>query len=85
VLGWRVCQKVCSDIFAFFLAFGIIITITLQAIMNIGVVCGFIPAKGVPLPFISYGGSSLFFAMLGMGIFYNVALSAERGYYRPTI
>jgi cell division protein FtsW len=45
----------------------------LQAIINIAVVSGIVPTKGIPLPFVSAGGSSLLFSMLGIGILVNIA------------
>lgn len=71
-VGWRICKNT-PDLFAFLLSFGIILFITLQAAINIGVVTGSMPAKGISLPFISYGGSSLFFTMIGIGILVNIA------------
>src|SRR5207249_11509698 len=47
--------------------------IVLQAIINIGVTTGVLPITGVPLPFVSFGGSSLLFAMMGMGIVLNIS------------
>ncbi len=62
-----------KDVFGFFLGLGIIIMFGLQAIINIAVVSGNAPTKGIPLPFISSGGSSLLFSMIGVGILINVA------------
>jgi cell division protein FtsW len=45
----------------------------LQAIMNIGVTTGVLPITGVPLPFLSFGGSSLLVTMIGIGIVLNVS------------
>lgn len=51
----------------------------LQAIINIAVVSGIVPTKGIPLPFVSSGGSSLLFSMIGIGILVNVARQSVTG------
>ena len=56
-----------------FLGFGITVMFGLQAIINIAVVSGIVPTKGIPLPFVSSGGSSLLFSMIGIGILINIA------------
>lgn len=66
-----------SDPFGRLLGFGITTMITLQAAINIGVVTGCLPTKGLPLPFISSGGSNLVMAMLCSGILVNIALHSE--------
>ncbi|MBI4972605.1 MAG: putative lipid II flippase FtsW [Candidatus Omnitrophica bacterium] len=63
--------------FGYFLALGLVLMLTLKAIINIGVSCGLLPTKGLPLPFISYGGSSLIFDMLSVGILINIARTGE--------
>lgn len=55
------------------LAFGMTFLLTMQAVINIGVVTGCMPTKGLPLPFISYGGSSMLFSMACVGVLLNVA------------
>lgn len=55
-----------------FLAIGVVCTFAGQALLNIGVVVGMLPTTGVPLPLMSYGGSSLASTMLGMGLVLNV-------------
>lgn len=61
------------DIFGSLLAFGIVFMVGLQVIINISVVTHVIPVTGMPLPFISAGGSSLVFLMAGMGILLNIS------------
>jgi len=69
--------KNAQDKFGYFLALGLILMISLKAIVNIGVSCGVFPTKGLPLPFISYGGSSLIFDMVSLGILINIARTGE--------
>ncbi|MDH5560761.1 MAG: putative lipid II flippase FtsW [Deltaproteobacteria bacterium] len=63
----------CKDDFGRNLAFGITSLLTLQSLLNVLVVTGLIPTKGIPLPFISYGGSSLIISMFMLGILINIA------------
>lgn len=58
--------------FGVLLGFGIMAIIALQAAVNIGVTLELLPNKGLPLPFISYGGSNLVFCLLGVGILINI-------------
>lgn len=69
--GGRICLK-ALDLFGHFLALGIVSLISLQAIINIGVVTGSFPTKGLPLPFISYGGSSMAMYLIAFGILLNI-------------
>lgn len=70
--GFRVALN-CSDSFGSYLAVGLTTTIVLQAFINMGVVTGLLPVTGISLPFISYGGSSLLFSMIGIGILLNIS------------
>lgn len=61
------------DGFGRYFAFGITLLVTIQAILNLLVVMGFFPTKGMVLPFISYGGSALLTMLLGTGILLNIS------------
>jgi len=63
----------CKDDFGRNLALGITSLIFLQSIFHIGVVIGLLPTKGIPLPFISYGGSSLILCMYLVGVLINIS------------
>lgn len=62
-----------ADNFSYYLAFGISVMIAVQAIINFSVVTGMVPTKGLPLPFVSYGGSSLIINMTAVGILLSVS------------
>jgi cell division protein FtsW len=66
-----------QDNFGRFLAVGITSMIVLQAFINISVVLGMMPTKGIPLPFVSYGGSSLFVTLMCVGVLLNITKQAE--------
>lgn len=61
------------DAFGCYLAFGITAAFTLQAVINMGVVLGALPTKGLPLPFISFGGSTLVVDLFAAGILLNIS------------
>jgi cell division protein FtsW len=61
------------DLYSSYLALGLTCLIGLQAIVNMGVVMGLLPTKGLTLPLISYGGTSLVFNLLGIGVLLNVS------------
>lgn len=69
--------KNAPDKFGYFLSLGLILMITLKAVINIGVSCGVLPTKGLPLPFISYGGTSFIFDLISVGILINIARTGE--------
>ncbi|MCQ2749020.1 MAG: FtsW/RodA/SpoVE family cell cycle protein [Clostridia bacterium] len=74
-LIWRMIlvARHAPDYYSSFLTFGILAIIALQVIVNVGVVTGTIPNTGQPLPFISYGGTSLLMFMAAMGMVLNVS------------
>jgi len=61
-----------KDRFGGLLGLGVVVMLALQAALNIGVTTSLLPNKGLPLPFISYGGSNLVFCLLGVGILINI-------------
>ena len=63
-----------KDRFGVLLAFGVVALIFWQAVINLFMVMGFLPVVGIPLPLVSYGGSSLLTTMLGLGILMNVRM-----------
>jgi cell division protein FtsW len=69
--------KNTQDKFGYFLSLGLVLMISLKAIINIGSSCGILPTKGLPLPFISYGGSSFIFDLMSVGILLNIARTGE--------
>ena len=66
-----------SDLFGRYLAVGITSMVVLQAFINISVVLGMMPTKGIPLPLVSYGGSSLFVTLACVGVLLNITKQAE--------
>lgn len=66
-------------------AFGMTFFLTLQAIINTGVICGAFPTKGMPAPFISYGGSNLITAIAAAGFIFSVALDTHYPDYPAAI
>jgi cell division protein FtsW len=66
-----------SDPFGSYLALGITLLIATQTLVNLGVVTGLLPTKGLPLPFISFGGSALSMTMLSTGVLLNISQHAH--------
>jgi cell division protein FtsW len=66
-----------EDLFGRYLAVGITSMVVLQAFINISVVLGMMPTKGIPLPLVSYGGSSLFVTLMCVGVLLNITKQAE--------
>ncbi|MGZ8624518.1 MAG: FtsW/RodA/SpoVE family cell cycle protein, partial [Actinomycetota bacterium] len=70
--GVRVAAR-APDVFGRLLAAGIVAWFGLQTLVNLGAVTGLLPITGVPLPFLSYGGSSLVVSLAAVGILWNIA------------
>jgi cell division protein FtsW (lipid II flippase) len=76
--GFHIAMR-CTNRFGALLATGITGMVSVQALVNIGVVTASLPATGVPLPFLSYGGSSLVPTLFGIGILLNIS---QHPFYR---
>lgn len=70
--GYRIARK-APDFFGKLVATGIVSWIVFQALFNIAAMLAIVPLTGVPLPFVSYGGTALMFALIGMGIVLNIS------------
>jgi cell division protein FtsW len=77
ILGFRIARR-CEDLRGSLLAAGIASLIGLQAIFHLGVVSSVLPATGLNLPFVSFGGSNLLMNFIGLGILLNVSRAVER-------
>ena len=79
IIVWRGARAAlrARDPFGCYLAFGITAMFGLQALVNIGVVLGALPTKGLPLPFVSFGGSTLVVDLFAMGILLDVSRGSE--------
>lgn len=80
LIFWRglAIARTPSDTFGMFLAAGLTISIGLQVCVNMGVTLGLLPTKGLSLPFLSYGGSSLLLNMAAVGILMNIGANSGR-------
>ena len=74
--GFRAAYR-APDTFGRLLALGITTLVVGQALVNLSVVLGLMPTKGIPLPFVSYGGSSLLVMLLATGVLLNISQRAE--------
>jgi len=70
--GWKISRQ-ATDYFGSLLALGITLVVAFQALVNMSVACGLVPTKGLPLPFISFGGTALLLNMAGAGILLNIS------------
>jgi cell division protein FtsW len=77
VLGLLVIMR-CKEPFGRLLATGIVLTIGVQAALNIGVVTVVLPTKGLPLPFVSAGGTSMLVSAAAVGVLLNIAANCDR-------
>ncbi len=81
IILWRGINvaKNAPDDFGRLLAIGITVTLAIYAFVNAGVNCGVLPTTGLPMPFISYGGTSVLFSAAAVGMLLNI--SAQAGVY----
>ena len=81
VIAWRGLRvaALAPDRFGALLAVGLTTLVGFQAFVNISVVLGLMPTKGIPLPFVSAGGSSLLVSLLSMGVLLNISQHASAG------
>lgn len=77
ITGIRISRS-APDLLGALLALGLTMLLSMQALLNMGVVLGLVPTKGLPLPFISYGGSAFTANCLAIGILMSIARSSER-------
>jgi cell division protein FtsW len=73
LVGCGLCVALkAPDLFGQYLGIGVVLVLALQALINIGVVTAWLPTKGLPLPFISFGGSNLVMSMMGVGVLLSI-------------
>ncbi len=70
--GFRVAMH-AQDLFGAYMALGIVMLIGMQSFINMAVVLGLLPTKGMPLPFVSYGGTSLLINLMAMGVLLSIS------------
>ncbi len=85
ILVWRGIRAALGarDVFGGYLAFGVTLLFAVQVIFNVGVVLGVVPNKGITLPLVSYGGSSLIVTMFLVGLLLNVGRRPEKKSVTP--
>jgi rod shape determining protein RodA len=76
IILWRACRiaRHASDLYSTIVAAGVIAWFGFQAFENIGMTLGIMPVAGIPLPFVSYGGSSMFAIWIGIGLLQSVKM-----------
>jgi cell division protein FtsW len=82
--GFRIALN-APDVFGTLIAAGVTSWIVLEALINVAVMTGILPLTGLPLPFISYGGSSLVSLMAAVGLLQSVARGSRRGLTRALV
>ena len=76
--GLRLASRMADDTFAYTLTVGLTLLIVLPAMLNMGVVLGLLPTKGMVLPLVGYGGSSLMACLMAVGLLLAVARSLHK-------
>ena len=76
LIGWQ-----AQDAFGMLIAVGLASMILFQLVVNVGMVTGVMPVTGIPLPFVTYGGSSLITLLFGMGILQSIRMRS----HKPTL
>jgi len=79
VILWRGLRasEACPNEFGRLLAIGLTVLVVAQALVNVSVALGLLPTKGIPLPFVSYGGTSLVMSLLAVGVLLNISQHAS--------
>ena len=83
VRGLQIARRHAADTFSFALAIGLTLMIVAPALLNAGVVTGALPTKGMVLPLVGYGGSSLVVCLIGLGLLLSLARDMHRPESRP--
>ncbi len=76
--GVRMASRLAEDTFAFSLAVGLTMLIVVPALLNVGVVIGLLPTKGMVLPFVGYGGSALVVSLASVGLLLAISRESEK-------
>ncbi len=84
IRGVRIASRL-KEPFGAYLCFGLTLMIGIQGVVNFSVVSGLMPTKGLPLPFVSYGGSSLLINMMAVGLLLNLSKTIPREEWKPEV